>query len=395
MDVNLNPNLYLLTDRVGHVSVQYEDQLLIVWGGYDRNKPEEHSYYDPSLIAIFNSVTGQIQTHKSTGDVPPQTCGAAAVVHAKDMYVIGGFITSNGVIDNTSDIYKLNVSTKIWTKLTPEMEKGRPPLLKVDKLSAWCYRDEIFIFGGYGPVPTTEHDHYPSYFTHILDPEYLRGWTNQQLAINTKNNTVRWLNSHGDIPCARAAHATVCDPIRKCVYLFGGRFGTERLNDLYIGDLSLIGEIAWKKVEKRHGEAWPCGRSWHTISTIGPDAILLYGGYDSRRKPLNDCWLFNTSDQTWQKLNHQAKECRLWHTAHFVKALDSVYLLGGVRHDILSTATDMHPVCLDRLQLSPLSLVETTLQIVMKNPAVFRKYLTSLPYNIQMQIMKFQTTYGS
>ena len=118
-------------------------------------------------------------------------------------------------------------------------------------------------------------------------------------------------------------------------------------------------------------------------------------GYDSRRKPLNDCWLFNTGDQTWQKLNHQAKECRLWHTAHFVKALDSVYLLGGVRHDILSTATDMHPVCLDRLQLSPLSLVETTLQIVMKNPAVFRKYLTSLPYNIQMQIMKFQTTYGS
>ena len=133
MEVNLNPNLYLLTDRVGHVSVQYEDQLLIVWGGYDRNKPEEHSYYDPSLIAIFNSVTGQIQSHKSTGDVPPQTCGAAAVVHAKDMYVIGGFITSNGVIDNTSDIYKLNVSTKIWTKLTPEMEKGRPPLLKVDK----------------------------------------------------------------------------------------------------------------------------------------------------------------------------------------------------------------------------------------------------------------------
>ena len=88
MDVNLNPNLYLLTDRVGHVSVQYEDQLLIVWGGYDRNKPEEHSYYDPSLIAIFNSVTGQIQSHKSTGDVPPQTCGAAAVVHAKDMYVL-------------------------------------------------------------------------------------------------------------------------------------------------------------------------------------------------------------------------------------------------------------------------------------------------------------------
>ena len=43
MDVNLNPNLYLLTDRVGHISVQYEDQLLIVWGGYDRNKPEEQS----------------------------------------------------------------------------------------------------------------------------------------------------------------------------------------------------------------------------------------------------------------------------------------------------------------------------------------------------------------
>ena len=57
--------------------------------------------------------------------------------------------------------------------------------------------------------------------------------------------------------------------------------------------------------------------------------------------------------------------------------------------------TVLENICPHRLQLSPLSLVETTLQIVMKNPAVFRKYLTSLPYNIQMQIMKFQTTYGS
>ena len=110
---------------------------------------------------------------------------------------------------------------------------------------------------------------------------------------------------------------------------------------------------------------------------------------------MNDCWLFNTKDLSWKKLEHQTKECRLWHTAHFVKALDSVYLLGGVRHDILSSAPDMHPCFLDRLQLSPLSLVESTLQVVMKNPAVFRKYLTSLPLNIQMQIMNFQTTYGS
>ena len=232
-----------------------------------------------SLIAIFNAVTGQIQTHKSTGDIPPRTCGATGVVHAKDMYVIGGFITENGDIDNTSDIYRLSVATKVWTKMTPQMEKGRPSLLKVDKLSAWCYNDFIYVFGGYGPVPTTEHDHYPSYFTHILDPEYLRGWTNQQLVINTKNNTIRWIHAEGDIPCARAAHATVCDPHRKCVYLFGGRFGAERLNDFYIGDLSVCGVVTWVKVEEKvKGEAWPCGRSWHTLSSIGSDTILLYGG---------------------------------------------------------------------------------------------------------------------
>ena len=98
------------------------------------------------------------------------------------------------------------------------------------------------------------------------------------MAINTKNNSIRWLDAQGDIPCARAAHATVCDPIKKCVFLFGGRFGAERLNDLYIGDLTVSGQITWKKVEKRHGEPWPCGRSWHTLSTIGQDAILLYGG---------------------------------------------------------------------------------------------------------------------
>lgn len=386
----MGENLKFLTHRVGHVSVQYEDQLIIVWGGYNRSKEEPDSYYDPQEIVIFNTNTGMIQRLQTFGQIPPKTCGAAAVLHDKYMYVIAGFITIDNNVENTNDMYRLDLKSKQWTKLQPVLNDERAGLLKVDKLSAWLYENQIFISGGYGPVPEPIETNFPFWAEHVLDPEYYRGWTNQLLVYNIPKNTLNWAVNKGEIPGPRAAHATACDPIKKCVYLFGGRFGTDRLNDFYIGDLSVPNTVTWRQVEK--STVWPQGRSWHTLNLVRSDAIMLYGGYNLTRKPLNDCWIFEPQLLSWRRLKHQSKENRLWHTAHYTNGLDCVFMIGGVRKDILTNGAgdEMHPKVLDRLQMSPLSLSQISLKSVINHLSRHRKYVQYLPGNIQMQIAHYQ-----
>lgn len=389
MDADYQENLRLLTDRVGHVSIQYEDQLIVVWGGYDRSKEESSSYYEPSEIVMFNVMTRQIQTVTTTGDIPPKTCGSSAVVQHKSMYVMGGFITEGAFVENTNAIYCLNLATKNWSKIEPQVLNDHPQFLKADKLSAWAFDCEIFVFGGYGPAPENSNEKYPAWMHHVLDPEYLRGWSNQLVIYNVSNNTLKWAESFGDIPGPRAAHATVCDKEARRVYLFGGRFGSDRLQDFYWGDLSHANGIRWVQLKRSEGQIWPSGRSWHTLNLVGQGLLLLYGGYDKHRRPLNDCWLFDVELSQWTKLKHHCKEFRLWHTAHHIQALDSVFLFGGVRHDILKNVPDMHPGTLDRIQLSPLSLSQLALKVVKENPRHYRKFLTLLPLNVQMQIIHY------
>lgn len=390
MDPDMGENVKFLTHRVGHVSVQYEDQLIIVWGGYNRSKDEPESYYDPQELVIFNTNTGLIQILQTYGQIPPKTCGAAAVVHDKFMYVIAGFVTIGTTVENTNAIYRLDLISKQWTHLKPVITDEKAGLLKVDKLSAWLFENQIFISGGYGPVPEPSDTNFPWWAQHVLDPEYFRGWTNQLLIYNIPKNSLTWAANQGDIPGPRAAHATACDPSRKCVYLFGGRFGAERLNDLYIGDLSDPNVVTWTQVEKSN--SWPKGRSWHTLNLVRSDAIMLYGGYNISRHPLNDCWIFEPQSLSWRRLSHQSKKHRLWHTSHYINGLDCVILIGGVQNDILTNpeSGDMHPRVLDRLQMSPVSLSQTALKSVIQNVPRHRKYLQYLPGNIQMQIAYYQ-----
>lgn len=384
-------NMPFLTNRVGHVSVQYEDQLVIAWGGYDRSKDEFSSYYDPEQIVVYNALADRITLITTTGDIPPKTCGAAAVRHHDNMYVIGGFITSDMLVENTNTIYRLNLTTKVWTLLTPKMKEASDSnLLKGDKLSAWVHQNQIYIFGGYGPGPRSDPDVlFPPYFSYVLDPEYLRGWSNQCLIYDVEQNTMRWADCVGDVPGPRAAHASMC--VNGTVWLFGGRFASNRLKEMYRGQIvgAENATIHWTQINPQQ-MPWPCGRSWHTLNSTGSDdTIVLYGGYDKKRKPLNDCWLFNTRQNIWRQLYHQSKENRLWHTAHFVRALDSLILVGGVRHDIMNDVADMHPGTLDRIQLSPLSLAQTALQVVLTNEALYYDW-SSLPQNIKSQIESWQ-----
>lgn len=377
-----------LTQRVGHVSVIFEDQLIIVWGGYNRNKNTGYSYYDPSKIGMLNAINNNGQVLSTTGEIPPKTCGATSAIHSNNMYVIGGFFVRDdeSIANNTNEIYCLNLTTKVWRKITPRMLDGHPDLAPCDKLSSWTFRDYIYIFGGFGPNPFLDRP--PPDVTYFEDTESFRGWNNQTVRFDIKNNTLKWVHVLGDFPGPRAAHVTICDSDSKKVILMGGRFENKRLDDLYIGDLSKSDQITWNRILKKNdSDPWPCGRSWHTMNLLNSGSFVLYGGYDTRRNPLNDCWIFNFEAQKWTCPKHQSQDKRLWHTAHYVPPISQVFLIGGVWKDIQNNETEvMHPPTLGHIQLSPLPLKLSSLEVVVKNRKLFSDNFKDLPTNIQHQI---------
>jgi hypothetical protein len=181
-------NMKILMDRVGHVSVQYQDTMIIVWGGYTKSENHSNEYCDPSKVVFYHTLHGSATVVVTCGEIPACISGATASVHEENMYLIFGFIQEDSDGQNTesniNDIYVLNIPTLQWSKVTQRVLDGPMPL-KADKLVSWVYKSQIFIFGGYGPPSTSGLDYAPN-VTHIMDdsvPEMERGWNNQLVGL--------------------------------------------------------------------------------------------------------------------------------------------------------------------------------------------------------------------
>ena len=77
--------------------------------------------------------------------------------------------------------------------------------------------------------------------------------------------------------------------------LFGGRFGPERLNDLFMLTFNSegSGEMEWSLLLPSTDDLTaqtlnvPIGRSWHTFTSLSNNNFLLYGGYSTDDRPLS------------------------------------------------------------------------------------------------------------
>ena len=198
-----------------------------------------------------------------------------------------------------------------------------------------------------------------------------RGWNNQLVVYDPEEDSFAWPDAWGDVPPPRAAHAAVCSP-EAGVFLFGGRLESSRMNDLFHLDLLTL---RWRRLTPAQAEAEvPCGRSWHSLTLVSPLLAVLYGGYDTEKQPLKDCWTLDLSDprdvyrRRWRPCAHLESDCRLWHQAVLEGELTGqVWVLGGVMDDLLdhSLLRIRHPPSVARLSLSPLPLKHLALSAVL------------------------------
>ena len=135
----------------------------------------------------------------------------------------------------------------------------------------------------------------------------------------------RWVvvNNGSNGPLPRSGHAMTYDPIRNDIYIFGGEFGSEHLNDFW--RYSIFND-KWVEFETRD----IINPRYGACIVYLNDYILLFGGkagYGDNITFYNDTWIFNIAEEKWTKINTQSPSGRM--KAAITTDGQSVYLFGG------------------------------------------------------------------
>ncbi|XP_021936082.1 kelch domain-containing protein 2-like isoform X2 [Zootermopsis nevadensis] len=320
--------------RSGHIAVVYGDWM-IVWGGYVDHEQQTSTsqihthYHHTDELWIYNCLTEVWERILTKGDIPHRNSGSCGLLHEDFLYIFGGFHgmdNAGSVNGNSNYLFRLDLTTMTWEWLHPTGNQPAP----CDKLAGWVYDDKLYFFGGFGPQPE-----FGVPFQHVIDPStepsgWPRGWNNQLVVYNPVNNSWEWPKVQGPTPSPRAAHAA--DISGHKVYVFGGRIGNTRNNDLHCLDMD---SMMWSGNLTHPFELNPEGRSWHSLTFITDTRAIVYGGLNQYNIVLNDCWLLTLHsegmDHEWQEfeLSYDHGEPRCSHTACLFPATGELLIHSG------------------------------------------------------------------
>jgi len=416
-----------VNERLGHVVAVWRD-ITLVWGGYrckyTVSEMDAEFYWDPAVVHFHDE--GIWSARMTRGDVPPETSGAVAEVVGYGLFVACGMVRGSAE-RYSNEIYKLDLKSWLWSKMSPV---GTRPL-KSDKMSSWVGDQKMYLFGGYGK-PRESGTWYPSTLQFIPEPSLPttvggRGWNNQLVYYDTDSNSWHWPSCSGSVPSPRACHATFFtsgvykvfnrnrqglfdERHRSFAVSFGGRSGGDgKLNDIHIFDLDTaewfdvedIGRTPFGNVDG--SEAYPMGRSWHSLTRISPDSAVLFGGYDNHSRTLGDCWVLDIEamlnggygffwDEIWFRCEHHEDTPwsnlgqRLGH--HAIKEPNSrrLWIVGGMSGDIAFAYPNRlkHADRVKELTFSSdLRLKVLALESVVKNVERLAPEVQRLPINLR------------
>jgi len=434
-----------VNQRAGHLCVSHGERV-IVWGGYMESVHNQDHYWPASEVLVYSPQTEQWVALRTEGQVPNRCSGAAGCVEDDLLYVVAGFhrvpvsmktfrqmredLRNDPDRDRDSDLdefpddsededendpeniryeWSVEISQSIWTldllrlnwtKLAP---KGTPPM-RCDKTACWSYKNKIYVFGGFGPPPRPGSEYLDMMggkggrFRFLEDPStvrglggYTRGWSNQLVVYDIAKNRWEWPVCSGHAPSPRAAHS-VCVVGTKA-YVFGGRHGDFRLNDLHCLDLE---SLEWSELVADTGRASgvshivPAGRSWQTMVSLETGleegGLILYGGFDNSLSALSDCWRMDLSARPlqWVRCQHLEQGPRLWHAAAAPEP-SQIVVVGGLTNNILAPnfVVKHHAEKTLFLRVAPPSLLKTCLEFIAKFPGIFKDNVNDLPRPLQ------------
>lgn len=76
----------------------------------------------------------------------------------------------------------------------------------------------------------------------------------------------------------------------------------------------------------------PIGRSWHSFTAVSKSTAILYGGLTSDGDALDDCWMYNSMNNSWLRIDLKVSEKRVWHQGVHID--NELIIVGGVKNNM-------------------------------------------------------------
>lgn len=196
----------------------------------------------------------------------------------------------------------------------------------------------------------------------LLDVNF--AWNNELLVFDPTGEG-EWSRASvsGSVPVPRACSSAVYMADRGCALIFGGRHRDTRLNDLYLLDMEsfVYSEIITLSPEQ------PVGRSWCSLSPVGPSSMILFGGCSSEGIILGDLWRLELSYDAnkncfadWKSVDRPKTTkhtVSFWHTA----AVANGYLLVHGGSQVPPQQSGVIPASVAPRRIAPPPLVAISL----------------------------------
>ena len=293
-----------------HLAVRVKDYVL-VYNCPRATNNKEH------VIWSYNLFTEQWKKYDTLGKecAPQEIDGASAVAIEADVYMFGGFVPNS--------LWRLTISENndfTWFKLQNKRNFETPS--ERDYHSAWKYKKNMWIFGGFGFSIT------PFLNKH---GDFRAGYNNQLLCYDPRHEM--WTNPpcSGAVPSPRMSHATTI--IGHNVWLYGGiEFHSQRqeLADFYVMNME---SYVWVQIETMSPNPGP--RCLLSLTAATGNQIVLHGGEEDGRV-FEDTWIFDVDNRTWRTYTRETDHPRYQHTGMSGGRglCSSVVVIGGYSGDI-------------------------------------------------------------
>lgn len=276
-----------------HSGSVYKDKIYY-FGGWVNMENKNIYYRNLIEYSIVNNQWKYIETNNN----PSERSNHSSCIYQNELIIYGGF---NG-IEILNDLYSLDLISMKWKKYKGNI-KGR------DSHTCVLYKDDLYIFGG------------RSWNNETRTAEYL----NEFYQYSLKEEKWNKIEYQGYKPLNRLLHG--CIVYNDSMFIFGGRSGLQRLNDL------LCYNFLTNHFQLIHTTESPSKRTCRALTYLN-HSLFLYGGYDINGY-CNDFWKFDLKLFQWKKikLNGNIPESRCAHICSSSKDYNSIFIYGGEGKD--------------------------------------------------------------
>ncbi|CAG9332589.1 unnamed protein product [Blepharisma stoltei] len=254
---------------------------------------------DNSLY-LLNGTTMTWKKMPNHGADPPISESADITYYQEKIYLWGGINRLSGNSQNTN-LYIYDMNSESWSEINIVGDKPEGRFRhEID-----IYDKYLYIFPGYGAEKG-----WPVLNVWRINLVSLSSWEK----LHTVNSSI----ANG---CGAAVLAN------SIFYSFGGVSSDDVLtNSLVSIDLQYF-PLEWKQLSPHMIS--PSGRMYHSFHLLH-DSLWVFGGINEDQALLNDLWKFDTTTETWSKINSNGDipSARYMHASCSVQ--DLVLLFGGI-----------------------------------------------------------------